>query len=391
MKDLDFGIGASGKLQAILLLALGIFMGSLGVGIVSAPMHMSPILSILLKAFIGLVFGGIAAGCALFAYRSIQRDPGLPADLLARCLTCGEKTPNDLVCPVCGELPQDRKAAFHIKTEEWLVQLFGMMILTGVGCLGVFIIIGPYLDGERRWWALVAFFALGLLLFIVGAAGFLGLVLSIGDRIRGAKEITFSCRGPDRFTQGQGKLAWGKLVGLQGNGTVKVPVAATGKSEGGYRVSPGDVALAEALATFDAAGFIELNDVTTYDWSVGDPSGKNRSLQNEFTRKINRQILVRHCLWAGPYCDEDADDVELEKPISEKNQQSYIARYLFRYLGQPVDLIKFRNKLDADLVYRAQLEMHARSLRDQGIAVSNELVQAVIEGLLRESQSQKTD
>lgn len=386
MDDLDFGIGASGKLQAILLVALGIFMGSLGVGIIDAPMHMSPILSILLKAFIGLVFGGIAAGCIVFAFRSTRRDANLPTEMVARCLTCGEHSPYDLVCPLCGELPQDRKAAFNIKTEEWLAQLFGALIIAGVGCLGIFIMIGPFLDGERRWWALIAFFALGLLLFVVGAAGFLGLVLSIGDRIRGGKEITFSCQGPDRFTHGRGKLAWGKLVRLQGQGQVTSPLTARGRSEGGYRASPGDVLLAEALATFDAAGLVELTDVISYDWVAGDPSGKTRSRVNEFTRKIEKRIMVGLSV-AGWTVDEDVEEASAaaEKP-SKYAYDAAVRRFLARYLRPNCPLRELKMALDADPIHRSQFETHARVLRDQRVTVSNELVEAVIEGMLRDGQ-----
>lgn len=385
---MDFGINAAGKFQALLLVSLAIFMGSLGVGILGAPMNMKPILAFFLKAFILLIFGGISAFCLLGAVRAVRKDPGPPKEMLARCLTCGERTPHDLVCPLCAEPPQNRLVCFKMEDDEWFGQLFGALILTGVGCLGIFIMIGPYLDGERRWWALIAFFALGLLMFLVGAAGFFGFLISVGNGIRGAKPVSFSATSLDRATHGQGKIVWGKLVGLQGEGTVKLPLTAKGRSEGGYRASPGDIALAEALATFDAAGFIELNDMTTYDWRVGDPSGKNRSLQNEFTRKIDRQILVRHCQWPAPYFDdyEDEPENDQEKPVPEKTEQAHIARYLFRYLVQPLELVEFRNKLDADLVYRAQLEIHARSLRNQGVAVSNELVEAVIEGLLREPQ-----
>jgi hypothetical protein len=45
----------------------------------------------------------------------------------------------------------------------------------------------------------------------------------------------------------------------------------------------------------------------------------------------------------------------------------------------------FKSKLDADPLHRTQVEMHARVLRDRGIVVANALVEAVLEGLLREN------
>jgi hypothetical protein len=362
VNDLDFGIGASGKLQAFLLFMLAVFMTAIGCGILGAPMNMHPVLGYLLKAFIGLVFGGIAAFCILHAIRAVRGRPGLPAELTARCLTCGERTPYDLVCPVCGELPHDRTIAFGSRPDEFWGQVFGATILTGVGCLGLFIMIGPFIDGERRWWALIAFFALGLLMLVVGAAGLFGFVIASWNRFKGAKDMSFSCRGPDRTTQGTGKIAWGKLIGLQGKGFVRVPLVARGHHEGSYRVSPGDMALAEAIATFDAAGLIELKDVTTYDWRVGDPSGKTRSSANEFVRVIDRQIIVALSIVAHPYIEEDEEDCEV-RPVQREAphvRDEAIWRYLARHLVQHTAMHDFKNKLDADPVHRAQFEMHAR-------------------------------
>jgi len=350
-------------------------------------MDMKPPLGYLLKAFIGLVFGGIAAYCIFYAVRAIRGQPGIPAELTARCLTCGESTPYDLVCPVCGELPQNRAASFSIPSEGFWGELFAAAIAVGVGCLGLFIMIGPYFDGERRWWALIAFFALGLLMFAIGVAGFFGFVMMSWNRFKGAKDITFSCRGPDRSTSGSGKLAWGKLVGLQGRGQVTVPLAARGHSEGGYRVSPGDLALAEAIATFDATGLIELGDVTTYHWKMGDPSGKTRSSASDFTREIQRTVLVSLYNKAVPFADYEFELEEEERsaPTSVAYANAAIIRFLARYLHSSSSLHDFKRKLDADPVHREQLEIHARVLRDRGIVVSNALVEAVVEAFMREN------
>ncbi len=386
MNDLDFGINASGKLRALLMVLLAVFMTAIGVGILGAPMNMKPILAILLKAFIALVFGGIAAFCVLGAVRTIWGNPGLPSELYARCLTCGEHTPHDLVCPVCAEPPQDRSAVIRVNSDDLLGQFFGSLILTGVGCLGLFIMIGPYLDGERRLWALIAFFALGLLMFVVGMVGFWGFVLALWNGVKKSRDVSFTCHGPDRFTQGNGKLAWSRVLFLQGKGQVSAPPAAIGRPEGGYRVSVGDMGLAEAIATFDAAGFIEMVDLTIYDWCAGDASGKTSSRNPEFKRAVDRRIIVKLSTLGFP-ADDDDDDVERVIPEvpSEKTEprDEAIGRYLIRYLSQPQSLVEFKNRLDADPVHRTQFETHARVLRDRGVVVSDVLVEAVIEALLR--------
>jgi hypothetical protein len=250
--------------------------------------------------------------------------------------------------------------------------------------------IGPYLDGERRIWALIAFFALGLLMFAVGAVGLFGLVLAAWERFKGAKSFSFSCRGPDRFTSGTGKLAWGKLLGMKGQGQVTVPLTSQGRSEGGYRVSPGDMTLAEAIATFDAAGLVEMGDVTTYEWCVGYPSGKTRSLANELQRTIKRWTMIRlsNALVSVGAPTDDEDELDSSAPdLSSETAEIAIWRFLARYLYQSTDLLVFKRRLDNDLLYRTQIEMHARVLRDRGIIVSNVLVEAVLEGLLRENAS----
>ncbi len=58
-----------------------------------------------------------------------------------------------------------------------------------------------------------------------------------------------------------------------------------------------------------------------------------------------------------------------------------IHQFIAMYVGDPVDIRVLRGRLDADPVHRAQAETHARTLRELGIVVSNELVEAVLEGL----------
>ncbi len=364
-------------------------MSALAVGIVGAPMKMHPVLELLLKAFILLVFGGIAAFCVVSGFQSSNSGPVVPAEALARCLTCGEATPNDAVCPVCAEPPQQRAAAFNVQSESLFGPTVVTVILAGVGCLGLFIMIGPYLDGERRWWALIAFAALGLLMLTIGAVGVFGFVLTLRDTFRGAKGISFTCQGPDRNTVGKGKVAWRKLVWLEGHGQVTAPLVAQGRSEGGYRFSPGDMALAEMIATFDAAGIIDLGMVTTYDWCLGDSSRKTRVGQLEFVRTTKRlvMIMLHGSMRILTESDDDGED-ELETteqvPSDPQSIEFNIRRFLSRYLNPALDIVAFKAKLDADPIHRTQAEMHARVLRDRGIVPANELVEAALEALVRE-------
>jgi hypothetical protein len=386
VNDLDFGVGASGKLKGALALLLAIFLSGLAVGIVGSPMRMHPVLAILLKAFILLVFGGIAAFGVASALRSFAPSPSLPPEARARCLTCGEATPNDAVCPVCAEPPGERAHSFQVRSESLLGVTFVTAIFAGVGCLGAFILIGPYLDGERRAWALIAFAALGLLLLSIGAVGVFGFVSTLRDHLRGARDISFSCTGPDRRTQGNGKLAWRSLVWLEGHGQVTGPLLLRGQREGGYRASPGDVALAEMVATFDAAGLVDLGDVTTYEWRVGDPSRATRVEPVEFRRTIERRVTM--VLRRGPFfvTDPEDDEVDATRHVPDQSPATMerdVGRFLSRYLQPALGAREFKAKLDADPAHRAQAEVHARVLRDRGLVPAKELVDAVMEGLVR--------
>jgi hypothetical protein len=82
--------------------------------------------------------------------------------------------------------------------------------------------------------------------------------------------------------------------------------------------------------------------------------------------------------------DDEIDGIQQAPAKSPETPDSAILRFLGRFLDQGMDVRAFKNKLDADPVHRAQMIMHARVLRDRGIAVSNDLVDAVLERLVDE-------
>ncbi|MDI1445000.1 hypothetical protein [Polyangium sp. 6x1] len=393
--DLDFGT-RSRVLGAICASALALFLLALAFGILSAPFHMHPVLAALLKGFITLIFGSIAAAVLVMAARSFtgasDKTRGVPDEALAHCLTCGERTPNDAVCPFCGEPPCDRTRSFSVDKEGWAGPAFVLALSGGILCLGLFILIGPYHDGERRIWALLAFSALALLLIAVGGAGVFGGLLGLRKALGGTSRLSFSVAGSDRQSSGSGAASWGRLAWLSGKGRVVSPLSPSPRSEGGYRVSPGDIEFAEMVATLDAAGIVQLADVTTYDFLLGENPAdgarphprRNGPLQ--FIRTKKRSLRI----WLAPFVraetpgmedDDGLTDVISVEDLLGPEPRKTIARFFAQYLIAEVDVQQFRFRLDEDPVHRAQAITHARALREGGVAVAQELIDAVLGGL----------
>jgi|GEM_PF-4674303 len=259
--DVDLHSRPTRYLVAVLCFCLSLFVAALAIGILSARIEAPPLLAWMLRGCILLMFGGIAVGSAVGAVRALSGEDaktrGVPPEVLVRCLTCGEGTPSDAPCPLCAEPPHDRAGAFTVKRQGILGAAFGAALFGASVCLGFFILVGPYYDGERRVWALIAFGALGLFLLTVGVAGL-----------------------------------WGAL------------------------------------------GVLRLDEVISVE--------------------------------------------ALEGSSPAQEYVAIVGRFFARWLREPVSLVHLRHALDADPAHRAQAEAHARALRERGVPVSSELVEAIL-------------
>lgn len=394
--DLDFGLEerAPRFLVATLKIALAVFLIALAFGIVSAKFTGPPALSWLLRGFIVLMFGGIAAGSLWSAQRTIRGDAQkasrVPEEALARCLVCGERSPAELGCPICGEAPADRRNMITVARKTWIGMAIGVAISAALLCLGLFITIGPFFDGERRIWALIAFAALGLLMTAIGVAGLFGSVVSLISAIDGGSTLSFRMGGTERRAWGAGGSRWGKLQWLEGHARIVEPPLPRPKSEGGYRVSPGDIEFAEMIATLDASGILRVEDVTTHEWCVGekpkDPDKPALRTQGElaFNRKTSRSTWVTTAPGAIDFVANDGDDDGLENVISvtpspaEAPLHAVVRQFFHPWFVRAPKLVDAQRLIDADPARRAQALAHTRSLVDAGVRVSPEMVDAVL-------------
>ncbi|RYE94095.1 MAG: hypothetical protein EOO75_02870 [Myxococcales bacterium] len=131
--------------------------------------------------------GSIGVAGLVHAWR-VLRDPSgqarapiarVPALLERLCPRCGRLDagpgPRAPLCPRCG-LPPGQMG--------WVTQaggvdqgtVFAAALLSGVGCLGVFMGLMAFSDPKLRWWGVALYLGLALLLCGVGALGPLGVV-----------------------------------------------------------------------------------------------------------------------------------------------------------------------------------------------------------------------
>ena len=401
--DFDFGT-RSRYLAAILWFALALFCLALAFGVLSAPpIHGHPVLAVLIQGSVVLLLGSIGTGALVSSVNTLSGASGtvrgVPSEALAHCLTCGERTPNDEVCPACGEPPCDRTRSFHVDKQGWAGSAFGVALFGALFCLGLFVLIGPYYDGERRVWVLLACGALALLLLVVGGAGLVGSLGTLYKGLGGGSTLSYSVGGKERHANGSGAAVWGKLVWLSGQARVVAPLSPSPANEGGYRVSAGDIEFAEMVATLNAAGIVNLEDVTTYHFRLGEEPAKEgarpRARGNgplPFTRTKDRCLrirlapIVRSVTPSGEYDDGLSDVLVLDQLLASEPRNA-VYHFFMQYLTEEADVRQLRHRLDETPVHRAQAITHARALRESGIAVAQELVDAVLGGL-REAPQQ---
>ncbi|WP_394831034.1 hypothetical protein LVJ94_31440 [Pendulispora rubella] len=308
--------------------------------------------------FLGFALGFfIAGGCMLFARPGARK---VPAEALEHCLVCGERAPRDVTCPCCGEPLGDREARFSVERDGSLVAGFlGFLVSGGVAGLGAGIAMGPYFEGERRGWALVAYAALGLLVFAVGAVGAVGGIQSVFHWFRGRTRLSFDVKRASVRAGGQGLAVRGRLLSLQGTARVIGLPAASDMAPSGYREPFGDLPFAEMLATFDAAGIVTIEPSISYEWRL-TPS---------FHRTETRDAVVSLVqeFRGGRYIEPEENDVAFA-----------VHRFVSCWVDGAMPLGALHEKLSADRAHRTQAELHAQSLRERGIPVSSALVEAVV-------------
>lgn len=338
------------------------------------------------------MFGSIALGTLWAAIHTIRGEDAsarrAPGEALARCLVCGEPSPADVTCPICGEPPGDRRAALTVKRNGWLDMAVAVAISGALVCLGLFIMIGAFVDGEERTWALVAFVALGLLLAGGGVLGLWGSVLVLVAALDGGASLGFRTGSPTRTARGTGASRWGKLVFLEGHARIVEPPVPGPKRAGGHRAVPGDLAFAELIATLDASGLVRLHDVTTHEWRLGSGPGERTgstprsraplALNRETTRSTQITLVL------GPgSVDDSAEDPVPEHSAGETPLHTIVHYFILPWFVGSPSLEDARRVIDADPARRAQIEVHARSLAAAGVRVAPELVDVVLERLAR--------
>ena len=217
--------------SAVAAFALAIFLGAITFGVLSGEPSedSSAFLVFLLQVFFALVVGGIALGCAglgvqllVTPERAALRAASLPASLGRFCPGCGEASgPDDVACARCAHPFLGRAGRWRTDEKTGLLTAAFLAALgAGLLCLGVGVGVGPFLEGERRLWALVAFGGLGLLLGGVGALFLYGLGLTARDALRGVERWTYhwSAEGVRSAESGSAvaHLARGSLVHASG-------------------------------------------------------------------------------------------------------------------------------------------------------------------------------
>ncbi|MEZ4393614.1 MAG: hypothetical protein R3A48_21305 [Polyangiales bacterium] len=346
---------SSRRWNALVYVLGAVFFTALGLGVLRASMRMHPGLASLLKGFIGLMFGSLSLGALLAAARALRPLRPPPAELLARCLCCGERTPADAACPACGYGVHPRAELIAARPPEWPESLLFAGGACALICLGLFVAVGPWIDGERRLWVLVAMGALALLLLLVGGAGALGSAMSLLAALRTGAKVSTSGELGGRSLSGDGFTRGDRLVRFDGFGVQRAPLPSRAALATSYRQGV-DTRLAETLATFEAAGLLELSEERTWRWSL-EPDDDAWSLKRTAERRLWVDLLE--------------GDGWQEGGLAEA-----VGNFLQGFMGEAVTLSELRELLAERTPRRAQCDAHAEALRERGVRVLPERVAA---------------
>lgn len=344
-------------ISAAVLLLGAVFFVALGLGVVSAPMHMHPGLAWLLKGFIGMLFGSLAGGALLGAVRTVRPSVPPPAALLARCLGCGEPGAVDAACPVCALPPMDRARAITVGPTAVIDAALLILGSASMVCLGVFVAVGPWVDGERRLWVLSTMGALAVLLLLVGVAGVVGGLVDLVGRWRRGVVVTTRWSTNDRWLTGDGHARGGRVLHFIGSSEHRAPLPPAPPNPQGYRALHDD-GLAETLATLESAGLLALEEVQTWRWSWGVDGAVAHTLD-------------RAC-WAG------LADVTRWR---EGGCYEAAANALYRVIEDGITLPALHEALRGSEALRSQWDAHAATLREAGVRVTPARVETVAAAL----------
>ncbi|MES2640392.1 MAG: hypothetical protein V4850_12945 [Myxococcota bacterium] len=256
-------------------------MGTLFVAGLGAEVEGPPVARWLIRGSSGCLFGGAAAWLLALAVETLRgrRPANVPAALLARCVGCGLPDPvpgtPPARCPLCGQ-PSDARAAGWACTREPLGELFVVPIGLGVLGFGVFITIGPLLEGHAGIPLIVVCLAVGLLIAGVGAAVTYGGLALILERVRArgawryedeldtAAETTNVC--VDAEATGAGLRIRGGLDRHDDLPMDRVTAPLPTLSEP-------ERAFVTAVATLHRAGHVDLTRLRVIEWQLEPVAG----------------------------------------------------------------------------------------------------------------------
>lgn len=260
-----------------------LFLGAITLGVLGAEVSGPPILGVVLRGFFGLVVGGIAVGLAAVAVRVLfGAQPGaagsgapLPEAIRALCPACGRPASDAHWCPSC-ELPlAGRTVGWCPEERSRAVNLFLVCLGVGLLSLGVGIAAGPGLEGERRLWAMLAAFALGLLVAGFGAILAWGGAAVLLDDLRGITRWSYRFElrvaGASYSVSGSAVGARKGLAHAHGSATMAFALDALHGVRKPETVDAAQHAFARALAVLHAEGHVSLWWRRETRWSIGAP------------------------------------------------------------------------------------------------------------------------
>jgi hypothetical protein len=284
---------------------LAVFLLALTAGIVAAPISGPTLLTVLLKAFVVCVMGGIGVACLVLAWRSARGETApvsaVPKALCTQCPACGESIAAQASCVRCGHPLVGIEERWHTNEKTSLTAIAFMAVLgAGLSALGLFVGIGPMFDGVPLF-AAVGYVALGLLLFVVGGMFVYGAVLLVRDALFGRATWTYAWAAKTEtrtvHVRATAKLEGGRILRIDGErDELSVPSAArTAPTPGAsVRLSETQRGFVLAALLLHAAGLLAFAHRTKEAWTggVADGEGSASRTQSEALLTVALEGIV---------------------------------------------------------------------------------------------------